>query len=391
MKYYIIAGEASGDLHGSNLMKGLYEADRQADIRFWGGELMNNVYVRNQAGGQGLVHDYNDGGAVIGFSQIFLNAGKFLRKFKDCCLDIMRFSPDVVILIDYPGFNFRVAEFAHKKGFKVFYYIAPKVWASRENRVRKLKAYVDKLFIVFPFEKAYFEKKQVPFIYKGNPLIDAIDGSESLLMKREDFLRVTGLEDRPIIAILAGSRKGEVSSMMPVCSEFADMMHADPKYKNYQFVVAGAPSRTEKDYQDYLQGREGYMKLVFRQTYGVIKNSVAAVVNSGTASLETCLIGTPQVVAYSGSDFNFNVAKHIIKIDSISLGNLILGRKSFKELLQYYFTPQNLLTEVRRLIEDEEYRENMISDFKEIRDALGGSGASLSVAKAMVEELSSTL
>lgn len=391
MKYYIIAGEASGDLHGSNLMKGLYEADRQADIRFWGGELMNNVYVRNQAGGQGMVHDYNDGGAVIGFSQIFLNAGKFLRKFKDCCLDIMRFSPDVVILIDYPGFNFRVAEFAHKKGFKVFYYIAPKVWASRENRVRKLKAYVDKLFIVFPFEKAYFEKKQVPFIYKGNPLIDAIDGSESLLMKREDFLRVTGLEDRPIIAILVGSRKGEVSCMMPVCSEFADMMHADPKYKNYQFVVAGAPSRTEKDYQDYLQGREGYMKLVFRQTYGVIKNSVAAVVNSGTASLETCLIGIPQVVAYSGSDFNFNVAKHIIKIDSISLGNLILGRKSFKELLQYYFTPQNLLTEVRRLIEDEEYRENMISDFKEIRDALGGSGASLSVAKAMVEELSSTL
>lgn len=385
MKYYIIAGEASGDLHGSNLMKGLYAEDPQADIRFWGGALMDSVYRSHQTG-IGLVHDYNDG-AVMGFSQIILNAGRFFRKFKDCCSDITAFNPDAVILIDYPGFNFRVAEFAHRKGYKVFYYIAPKVWASRESRVRKLKEYVDKLFIVFPFEKDYFDSKGVQYVYKGNPLIDAIDGSADLHVTREEFLRSNGLEDRPVIAILAGSRKGEVSSMMPVCSEFADMMHNNAEYSEYQFVIAGAPSRTMEDYAPFVRGRESYMKVVFGHTHGIVRNSVAAVVNSGTASLETCLIGTPQVVAYSSSAFNFAIARQIIKVDCISLGNLILGRKAFKELMQYHFTPENLFSEVRRLIEDSEYRENMISDFHEIREALGGSGASLSVAEAMVSEL----
>lgn len=391
MKYYIIAGEASGDLHGSNLMKGLYAEDPQAVIRFWGGPLMDEVYkdrqdsIENQPVG-GLVRDYSEG-AVIGFSQIILKAGSFLRKFKDCCDDIVAFNPDVVILIDYPGFNFRVAEFAHRKGFKVFYYIAPKVWASRENRVRKLKAYVDRLFIVFPFEKEYFDRKGVSYIYKGNPLVDAIDNSADLNISRSGFFSANGLEEKPSIAILAGSRKGEVSSMMPVCSAFADKMHQDPRFSGYQFIIAGAPSRSMADYAPYLKGRESYMKVLFGHTHGIVKHSQAAVVNSGTASLETCLIGTPQVVAYASSDFNFKVARQIIKVDSISLGNLILGRKAFKELLQYHFTPENLFNEVCRLIEDDEYRENMLSDFHEIREALGGSGASLSVAKAMISEL----
>ncbi len=385
MKYYIIAGEASGDLHGSNLMKGLYAEDGAADIRFWGGSLMKAVHDAHQSG-EGLVRDYNEG-AVMGFSQIILHIGSFMRKFRDCCEDIMRFRPDAVILIDYPGFNFRVAEFAHKKGFRVFYYIAPKVWASREGRIRKLKACVDKLFIVFPFEKAYFDRKQVPYVYKGNPLIDAIDGSEGMSMEKPAYLKACGLEDRPIIAILAGSRKGEVSGMMPVCAAFADMMHRTEKYADHQFVVAGAPSRSMADYAPWLKGREDYLKVVFGQTYATIRFAEAAVVNSGTASLETCLIGTPQVVAYSGSAFNFNVAKQIIKIDSISLGNLILGRKSFKELIQYYFTPETVFCEVRRLLEDREYRETMLADFAEIRSRLGGSGASSAVASAMIEEL----
>ena len=384
MRYYIIAGEASGDLHGSNLMRGLYAEDPEADIRFWGGGLMDAVYKEHQQG-TGLVKDYKDG-AVIGFTQILLHVRAFAKRFTDCTTDILRWKPDVVILIDYPGFNFRVAEFAHKAGFKVFYYIAPKVWASRESRVKKLKAFVDKLFIVFPFEIPYFTEKGVDFIYKGNPLIDAIDNSEAFKETREEFLAKTGLPDRPMIALLAGSRNGEISSMMPTFMEFADRLHSIPEYSEYRFVVAAAPARPESDYTKYIRGRE-YVSVVFGQSYAVMRHAKAAVVNSGTASLECALIGTPQVVAYKGSDLNFQIAKSIIKIQYISLGNLILDRICFRELLQYYFTPENVLNEVRRMIEDEEYRSTMLSGYQEIRDALGGEGASAAVARAMIEEL----
>ncbi len=384
MRYYIIAGEASGDLHGSNLMRGLYAEDPQADIRFWGGGLMDEVYHGHQDG-TGLVKDYKDG-AVIGFTQILIHARAFAKRFTDCTSDILAWKPDVVILIDYPGFNFRVAEFAHKAGFKVFYYIAPKVWASRESRVKKLKAYVDKLFIVFPFEIPYFTKKGVGFVYKGNPLIDAIDNSAAFRETREEFLAKTGLPDRPMIALLAGSRNGEISSMMPTFMEFADRLHAIPEYSDYRFVVAAAPARSETDYARYVGDRE-YVSVVFGQSYAVMRHAKAAVVNSGTASLECALIGTPQVVAYKGAEINFLIAKSIIKIRYISLGNLILDRICFRELLQYYFTPGNVLNEVRRMIEDEDYRSDMLAGYQEIRDALGGEGASAAVARAMIEEL----
>ncbi len=384
MRYYIIAGEASGDLHGSNLMRGLYAEDPEADIRFWGGGLMDEVYKSRQSG-TGLVKDYNEG-AVIGFTQIILHARAFARRFKDCTEDIVRWKPDVVVLIDYPGFNFRVAEFAHKAGFKVYYYIAPKVWASRESRVKKLKAYVDKLFIVFPFEIEYFTRKGVDFIYKGNPLIDAIDNSAAFKETREEFLAKTGLPDKPMIALLAGSRSGEVSSMMPTFMEFADKLHAAPGYSDYRFVVAAAPSRSMEDYSKYIGDRD-YVDVVFGQSYAVMRHSRAAVVNSGTASLECALIGTPQVVAYKGAAINFLIAKGIIKIKFISLGNLILGRHCFRELLQYYFTADNVFNEVRRLIEDGDYRSTMLSGYQEIRDALGGEGASAAVASAMIEDL----
>lgn len=386
MRYYIIAGEASGDLHGSNLMKGLYTEDPQADIRFWGGERMDRVFHAHQPG-RGLVRDYK-AGAVIGFTQIFLHFRKFAKRFTDCTSDILRWKPDVVILIDYPGFNFRIAEFAHKAGFKVFWYIAPKVWASRESRVRKLKAHVDKLFIVFPFEIPYFTKKGVDFIYKGNPLIDAVDGSEALQETRAEFLARTGLPDRPAIALLAGSRTGEISSMMPTFMAFADAMHALPAYSGWQFVVAAAPDRTKDDYAEYVcGGREEYVHVVFGESYAVMRHAEAAVINSGTASLECALIGTPQVVAYAGAPVNFLIAKMIIKVTWISLGNLILGRTCFRELLQYYFTPENVLSEVRRLLEDEDYRARMRSGYEEIRRKLGGSGASSAVARAMIEVL----
>jgi len=385
MKYYIIAGEASGDLHGSNLMRGLYAEDKSASIRFWGGPLMDSVYREHQSG-EGLVKDYSEG-AVIGFSQVILHIGKYLRRLSDCMKDIIAFSPDAVILIDYPGFNFRVAEAAHKKGLRVFYYIAPKVWASREGRIRKLKAYVDRLFIVFPFEKEYFERKGVPYTYKGNPLIDAIDSSPALAQSREDFLSENSLPDKRFIALLAGSRKGEVASMMSVFMQFVDMLGGIPGYEDFHFLVAGAPSRTMEDYAAFISGRKN-VHVLFGKTYAVLHQSEAAVINSGTASLEACLVGTPQVVAYACSDFNFDVAKHIVKVECISLGNLILGRKAFKELMQYHFTPENLVSETRRLIEDSAYREGMIGDYALIRDALGGKGASREVAKAMIAELS---
>ena len=359
MKYYIIAGEASGDLHGSNLMKGIYAEDPQAEIRFWGGDLMKSVWDSFQndpshpcglgpspcgQGGStvlksipalhpassGLVRHYKEG-AVMGFVEVLMKARKLLGNVSFCKKDIQTWNPDVVILIDYPGFNFKIAEFAHKAGFKVFYYIAPKVWASREGRIRKLKSYVDKLFIVFPFEKPYFDAKGIDYIYKGNPLVDAVDGSAAMSESREAFLTRNNLEDKPIIAMLAGSRKGEISTMMPVLSEFASKMHSIERYSEYQFLIAGAPSRTMKDYEPWLsEENRKYIKVLFGQTQSIIRQAEAGVINSGTASLETALLGTPQVVGYITNPITYRIAKKIIKIKYISLCNLIFDRLAFK-------------------------------------------------------------
>lgn len=380
MKYYIIAGEASGDLHGSNLMKGIYAEDPHADIRFWGGDLMKSV------GGE-LVRHYKEG-AIIGFVEVFVKARMLLGNVSFCKKDIKEWNPDVVILIDYPGFNFKIAEFAHKAGFKVFYYIAPKVWASREGRIKKLKAYVDKLFIVFPFEIPYFTRKGIPFVYKGNPLIDAVDGSRAMNETRADFLKRNSLEDKPIIAMLAGSRKGEVNTMMPVLTEFAAKMKSLPQYAGYQFIIGGAPARTRSDYEPWLtEENRKYIHILFGETQSVIRHAEAAVVNSGTASLETVLFNTPQVVGYIGNPLTYQIAKRIVKLKYISLGNLIIDRGAFKEFIQDDCNPDMILKEVRSLLEDQDYRSEMLSDYADIRNALGGSGASAAVAKAMLDEL----
>ncbi len=380
MKYYIIAGEASGDLHGSNLMKGIYAEDPHADIRFWGGDLMKSV------GGE-LVRHYKEG-AIIGFVEVFVKARMLLGNVSFCKKDIKEWNPDVVILIDYPGFNFKIAEFAHKAGFKVFYYIAPKVWASREGRIKKLKAYVDKLFIVFPFEIPYFTRKGIPFVYKGNPLIDAVDGSRAMNETRADFLKRNSLEDKPIIAMLAGSRKGEINTMMPVLTEFAAKMKSLPQYAGYQFIIGGAPARTRSDYEPWLtEENRKYIHILFGETQSVIRHAEAAVVNSGTASLETVLFNTPQVVGYIGNPLTYQIAKRIVKLKYISLGNLIIDRGAFKEFIQDDCNPDMILKEVRSLLEDQNYRSEMLSDYADIRNALGGSGASAAVAKAMLDEL----
>lgn len=395
MKYYIIAGEASGDLHGSNLMKGLYAEDPQAAVRFWGGDLMHSVYKNCEglrpagpAEGSGLVRHYKEG-AIMGFWEVFRKAGMLLGNVRFCEKDIMDWKPDAVILIDYPGFNFKIAEFAHRHGFKVFYYIAPKVWASREGRIKKLRKYVDKLFIVFPFEIQYFRKKGIDFIYKGNPLVDAIDGSAASKETRQEFLERNGLPDKPVIAMLAGSRKGEISTMMPVLREFAERMASLPRYSGYQFIVAGAPARSMGDYAPYLKGCSADIKVLFGQTQSIVKNAEAAVVNSGTASLETVLLGTPQVVGFiMGSRITYAIARKIVKVKFISLGNLIIDRQAFKEFIQEDCNAGNLVAEVRALIEDGAYRRKMLSEYDCIRKALGGKGASAAVAKAMIEELS---
>ena len=382
MRYYIIAGEASGDLHGSNLMKGLYAEDPQAEIRFWGGDLMSEV-----AGHSGLVRHYKEG-AVMGFVEVLAKAGKLLNNVSFCKKDILEWKPDVVILIDYPGFNFKIAEFAHKAGFKVFYYIAPKVWASREGRIRKLKAYVDKLFIVFPFEKPYFDAKGIDYIYKGNPLVDAVDGSKAMAESRTDFMVRNGLTDGPYIAMLAGSRKAEISTMMPVLTDFAAKMKALPQYAGYRFIIAGAPARTMKDYEQWLnEDNKEYLTVLFGETQSIIRHAEAAVVNSGTASLETVLFNTPQVVGYITNPITYWLARKIVKIRYISLGNLIVDRLAFKEFIQDDCNPDMLMTEIRALIEDKEYRERMLSDYADIRQALGGSGASAAVARSMIDLL----
>lgn len=371
MRYYLIAGEASGDLHGSNLIRGLLAEDPAAQIRCRGGELM-------QAAGAELVYHYKEG-AVMGLTDVLGSAGKLLRNLRACKADIAAWRPDVVILIDYPGFNMKIAKWCHGRGIRVFYYIAPKTWASRAGRNRKLKAWVDRLFIVFPFEVPYFTEQGIPFVYRGNPLLDAVDA--------HTFQRP--VEGR-YVALLAGSRKGEISRMMPVCMQVADRLSALPGWEGVRFVVAGAPARSEADYAPYIAGRTN-VSLLFGRTYDVLKYADAAVINSGTASLEAALIGTPQVVCWSTSPFSAWVARHILHVldhvKYISLGNLCLDRPAFRELIQEDFTAEAVSAEVRRLVEDAPYRERMLADYADIRQSLGGSGASRAVARAMIEEL----
>lgn len=324
----------------------------------------------------------------MGFVEVIAKARKLLGNVSFCRKDISEWKPDVVILIDYPGFNFKIAEYAHKAGFKVFYYIAPKVWASREGRIRKLKEYVDRLFIVFPFEKAYFDSKGISYIYKGNPLVDAVDGSQAMKETRAEFAERNGIEDGPFIAMLAGSRKGEISTMMPVLTEFAAKMHSTARYSGYRFIIAGAPARSMRDYEPWLkEENRKYISIMFGQTQSIIRHAEAAVVNSGTASLETVLFNTPQVVGYITNPITYRIARKIVKIRFISLGNLIIDRLGFKEFIQDECNSEALVEEIRELIENQDRREKMFRDYAEIRDALGGSGASSAVAKAMIEEL----
>ena len=380
MRYYLIAGEASGDLHGANLMRGLYAKDPGADIRFWGGGLMDVVYREHQPG-SGLVKDYREG-AVMGYWEVLMKSRSIFRNLAACKADILAWKPDAVVLIDYPGFNLKIARFAHENGFRVFYYIAPKVWASREGRIKKIKAWVDRLFVVFPFEVAYFTGKGVPCIYKGNPLVDAVDRSSALQEPGEAFLQRHGLPDAPYIALLAGSRQMEIRSMMPVFMAFARQLRAREEYAHWHFVIAAAPGHGAEEYDR--EGLEGFVHVVSGDTYAVLRHARAAVINSGTASLEAALVGTPQMVCYRVNPLSYQVMRRLIRVPYVSLVNLILGRPAVKEYLQHDFTPEKLLAEAVQLVGDASYRAAMLAEYAQVRALLGGGGASESVAEAMV-------
>ena len=513
MKYYIIAGEASGDLHGSNLVKGLLEKDPSAQIRAWGGELMR------QAGAE-VVKDYREN-SIMGFVEVVANIGKILGNMKECCKDILAFNPDVVILIDYPGFNMKIAKFAKKHGFKVFYYIAPKVWAWKERRVHKIKRFVDKLFIIFPFEVEYFRKWGIETVYRGNPLLDSVCNFSHAGESRAAFEARTSPKRQvicttatasteataytaaaatsatpaapgattaagasatgataatspttasspatepataaaepttaaaepttaaaepttaaamPIIAALAGSRKMEIGFLLPRIVRTALAM------PQYRFIIAAAPSMEPEYLKKIIQkelaaagapagtSQAGSNKtqscisntqagscntqaggcntpagkcntqaggcntpagkcnieIVYGETYAVLQQSVAAIISSGTASLEAALLKTPQVVCYGGNPISFYIAKAVVKLKYISLANLILDKLIFKEILQNDCTPANISAELEALINQKTYRDAMLADYDKVHQLLGGGGASGRIAEAMIEEL----
>ncbi len=370
MKYYIIAGEASGDLHGSNLMKGLLIADPGAEFRFWGGDLMASV------GGE-MVNHYKET-AVMGFVEVVRKLGQILKNLSNCKKDILEYQPDVVILIDYPGFNFRIAKFAKKNNLRVFYYISPTVWAWKEGRLKNIKRDVDRLFIIFPFEVDYFNKKGIKAIYNGNPLLDSISSHKCNTETIEEFRERTGLSEKPIIALLAGSRKAEINYLMPRFKKLVEM------FSDYQFVIAGAPSMDKSDYAKYLTGSN--ISLLFGETYSIMKHSKAAVLCSGTASLEAALLGTPQIVCYGGNPVSAFIASLLLKVKFVSLVNLIFNQPVVKELLQNNCTTENMAKELHKILKEKE-REKVIAKYNKLRTMLGGVGASERGANSMVNEL----
>lgn len=369
MKYYIIAGEASGDLHGSNLMKQLKLQDPNAEFRFWGGDLM-------QEQGGTLVKHYRDL-AFMGFAEVIMNLRTILGNISFCKKDIENYRPDAVILIDYPGFNLRVAEFVKSLGIKVYYYISPQIWAWKTGRVHTIKKFVDRMFVILPFEKDFYSKYDYEVEFVGHPLLDALQNLPEINL--EKFKSDNHLDNRKIIALLPGSRKQEIRVKLPI------MLSVVKDFSEYQFVVAGAPSMEESFYKTVAKGVD--MKIVFGKTYDVLRSAEAALVTSGTATLETALLNTPEVVCYKGSRISYEIGKRVVKhIQYISLVNLIMDKEVVKELIQSELNYKNLKSELN-LILNAPKRQQILSDYELLRQKLGGSGASERTAELIVEDL----
>jgi len=377
MKYYLIVGEASGDLHASNLMRALKEQDAQADFRFFGGDLMSAV------GGTRVKH-YKEL-AYMGFIPVLLHLRTIFKNMDRCKADIVQWHPDVVILVDYPGFNLKIAEFVKKQtDIPVYYYISPKIWAWKEYRIKNIKRDVDEMFSILPFEIEFFEGHQYPIHYVGNPCVDAVDlfrnnHAETL----PEFVSANQLEDKPIIALLAGSRKQEIKDNLP------DMLEAvKPFVGEYQLILAGAPGIDPAYYGKYVR-EDVPLKIVFGQTYRLLQQTSVALVTSGTATLETALFRVPQVVCYHtpiGKVISF-LRKHILKVKYISLVNLVAGKEVVRELVADTMTVQNIRSEVNALLNDKVYRQSMLDNYDEMIRILGPAGASKQAASKMIELL----
>lgn len=367
MKYYIIAGEASGDLHASNLMKQLLEQDPEAEFRFWGGDLMAAV-------GGDLIKHYRDL-AFMGFLEVAKNIRTILRNIRFCKEDIEAYAPDALILVDYPGFNLRIAKWAKKVGIRVFYYISPQIWAWHSSRVHGIKASVDKMFVILPFEPAFYQKYDYPVDFVGHPLLDVTENYQA----NPNFHTRNQLPQKPIIALFPGSRKQEITRML------AEMLQVVPLYPDYHFVIAGAPSQTEAFYRPFLeQVSVDNLSFITQQSYDLLSYAQAALVTSGTATLETALFRVPQVVCYKGGPINYWLAKRLINVKYISLVNLIVDRPLVKELIQGELNTKLLQQSLQEILKPEKAKE-LQEGYDELILKLGKKGASERAAQLMVK------
>ncbi|TAH41538.1 MAG: lipid-A-disaccharide synthase [Bacteroidetes bacterium] len=370
MRYYIIAGEASGDLHGANLLKELNKLDSSAVFRAWGGDLMKGE-------GADLVKHYRDL-AFMGFSEVIQNLRTILGNIAFCKKDILAYKPDVLILIDYPGFNLRIAEFAHEQGIKVFYYISPQIWAWKQSRVHKIKKFVDRMFVILPFEKEFYARFAMNVDFVGHPLLDSLEQKRNSFSSLSDFRNKHKLSAKPIIALLPGSRKQEVRVMLPL------MLSVKESFPDYQFVIAGAPSLLSDFYKEV--SNDPSVKMISDVTYELIYHAEAALVTSGTATLETALLGTPEVVCYKGGKISYAIARSLIKVKYISLVNLIMDKLIVTELIQDKLNTKNIISELKSILETEA-RTKMLNEYSELLNKLGGSGASAKTAELMIKYL----
>jgi lipid-A-disaccharide synthase len=372
MKYYLIAGEASGDLHASNLMLALKKEDPEAEFRFWGGDLME------KAGGT-LVKHYKEL-AFMGFIEVIANLRTILKNIKICKEDILKYKPDTIIFIDYPGFNMRIAKWAKDLSIPTHYYISPQIWAWKENRIKAIKRDVDEMYVILPFEKKFYEEKHnFPVHFVGHPLLDAIAKKE--LVAPKNFRKTYQLDERPIIALLPGSRKQEISKMLETMLSITD------DFKEYQFVIAGAPSQDPEFYQEFIKNKN--VHLVMDKTYDVLSLSTAALVTSGTATLETALLKVPEVVCYKGSTVSYEIAKRVVDLDYISLVNLIMDREVVTELIQKDFNHKKLTQELNKIL-NSDTRDTIFEAYFELERKLGGPGASEKTARLIYQSKSRT-
>jgi len=370
MRYYIIAGEASGDLHASNLMRELKKLDPDAKFRCWGGDKM-------QSEGAELVRHYRDL-AFMGFTEVLMNLRAILRNIQFCKQDILEWKPDVLILVDYPGFNLRIAAFAKQHKIRIHYYISPQVWAWKQSRVEKIKRDVDRMFVILPFEKDFYQKFGMKVDFVGHPLLDALSQVQANLPAKDAWLKQHELDQRPVIALLPGSRKQEISIMLPL------MLSITEQFPEYQFVIAGAPSLPREFYDQLLRGSS--VKMIPGETYTILSFAHAALVTSGTATLETALFRVPEVVCYKGGKLSYYIARSLVKVPYISLVNLVMNREVVKELIQQELNSANLARELHFIL-DKDKRMIMQKDYAGLEQKLGGQGASAKTAAEMWNDI----